>query len=709
MRPVPRWSEFKSRARELTARGRSEWNRARLRLASGWRARSEPPPPEDVEILPDGTAAARSGLSRKVMIWTGAVLGLLILVIIVVIALWDWDRFRGPIADYATGRLHREVRIDGHLKVHLLTWTPEATVTGLRIGNPDWAPKGDFGRIDSVHVKVRLMPLLTGRVDMPLVEIQRPDLKMVKDAQGRANWDFDPKGKHKPTRLPPIQHLIVRDGHIDMTDVRRRLHLVATVQTNEDEPGSGRGRFLLSGDGTINSHAFVLRISGGPLIDVRRDQPYHFDADMRAGPTHISATGVIDKPFDFGRYHARLSGTGDDLADLYEITGLTFPNTPPYHASGDFSRDGSVYRYSHFAGRVGRSDLAGEVTVSKPKDRPLLQADLVSRSLDWADLATVLGGAPAARKGGPASPAQKIEAHVMAVQGRLLPDARLDVSRLRAMDADVGFRATAVQANRMRLSAVRMRVKLDHGLLTVDPLTFGFARGVLAGSVKIDGRQAMPHTDLDLKLSNYALESFIPAIGGAPPMSGMVDGHFRLKGSGMSVRETAAGAGGTVSLTVPHGEVRQALAELLGINVGRGLSLLLSKDQHKTELRCAAADFDVSGGTMRVRRMVIDTGVVVSQGSGTVDLGSERLNLRLQGKSKKPRLLRLWGPITVTGTLLNPKPGVDKSSVVEQGGVAALAATAINPLAAILPFLTPGGAKDVDCASLLAGGSGAAH
>jgi hypothetical protein len=106
---------------------------------------------------------------------------------------------------------------------------------------------------------------------------------------------------------------------------------------------------------------------------------------------------------------------------------------------------------------------------------------------------------------------------------------------------------------------------------------------------------------------------------------------------------------------------------------------------------------------MQARQIVIDTGVVVSHGSGTVNLGSETMNLRLDGQSKKPRLLRLWAPIVVKGRFTHPQVGVEQGAVAAQGGVAAALGALVHPLAAILPFVTAGGAKDVDCQALIAG------
>ena len=710
MRQHPERPDFRGRARQLAAEGRARWRRTRARLerlATPRRLRSGGPetpntddPEHEIEVGADGQAVVATPPHRRLLLWLIGAFALLVAAIVLLIAIWDWDWFRGPVARYASARTHRSVRIDGHLKAHILTFTPQVWVTGLKIGNPKWAGPGDVAQVPSLTIKARLMPLLRGRLDLPLVEVDRPDLNLYSDAQGRANWKGDPNDD-KAASMPPIQRLIVRDGKVKLKDVKRKLTLDATVNTSEDDPGSGRGVFRLEGQGALNSDPFLLRVTGAPLIAVKRDQPYRFNADLKAGATHIGAQGQIDKPFDFGRYHANLAISGANLAKLYDLTGVAFPTTPAYQATGLFSRDGQTYRYQRFSGRVGASDLSGDILVGKRKGRRYVDADLISRSLDWKDLAAVTGGTPAAPKG--ASPALQQAAQELKAQGRMMPDAEINLDRVRSLDADVKFRATAVQANRLKLSRVNLGVKLDHAVLSLNPLSFTFAQGVLDGRTRTDARKAVPVTDIDLRLSNYALQSVIPLRGGAPPVTGMVDAEAHLHGAGKSIHQTLAVADGRVRFVAPHGEIRQAFAELLGINVGKGLSLLLNKDQHKTDLRCAVADFTVAGGTMQARQIVIDTGVVVSHGSGTVNLGSETMNLRLDGQSKKPRLLRLWAPIVVKGRFTHPQVGVEQSAVAAQGGVAAALGALVHPLAAILPFVTAGGAKDVDCQALIAG------
>jgi uncharacterized protein involved in outer membrane biogenesis len=148
--------------------------------------------------------------------------------------------------------------------------------------------------------------------------------------------------------------------------------------------------------------------------------------------------------------------------------------------------------------------------------------------------------------------------------------------------------------------------------------------------------------------------------------------------------------------------MRAAFAELLGINASAGLLKLLSGDQSESQIRCAVADFNVSGGTATARTFVIDTDVVLAQGKGSINLGAETMNLRIEGESKKPRLLRLWAPITVSGPLTAPKVGVDVGSVVSQGGLAGLLGAVVAPVTALFAFVDPGLAEDADCGRLIA-------
>jgi uncharacterized protein involved in outer membrane biogenesis len=622
----------------------------------------------------------------------GSIVAAAILAVALFLLLFDWDWLRGPIGRYASARAGREVRIEGHLRVHPWSWTPSAEVGGLRIGNPKWVGSGDLAYIREVDLRARLLPLFLGQLDLPLLRLVQPQVDLIRDKDDRANWRFDPTKSSKPAQLPPIQRFVIRDGMVTMKDARRDLTLKGTINAAENENGTGKG-FELVGQGVMNRDAFRLEASGGPLIHVERSRPYDFKLDVRAGATHVQADGRLLKPFNLGELQAELTASGPNLADLYHLTAIPLPVTPPYSFAAHVDRRGSKFTLTGVRGRVGESDVEGSATLDKPNDRRMVTADLSSRKLVFSDLLAVTGGGPKVKTAA---------ANPVTPPGRLLPDAPLYRDRLQSMDAKLNYRAKSVVTAKLPLRRVAFGLTLDQGLLIIDPLSFDFPQGRLAGRVRLDGRKAPAVTDLDMRLTNLALDKMLAAkAGGQPPVEGVMMARAQLHGVGDTVHAAAAGANGRMVMVVPHGEIRQAFAELLGINVANGLYLLLSKDPKETPLRCAVADFEVKNGVAQVSNAVFDTGVVRAQGKGVIDLNNETLDLRLEGKTKKPRFLRVWAPITLKGTLLHPKPGVDAAKAAPQIGLAVAIGAVLAPLAAILPFIEPGLAKDADCAALI--------
>jgi uncharacterized protein involved in outer membrane biogenesis len=167
------------------------------------------------------------------------------------------------------------------------------------------------------------------------------------------------------------------------------------------------------------------------------------------------------------------------------------------------------------------------------------------------------------------------------------------------------------------------------------------------------------------------------------------------------VHSLMGNADGSFAAVVPHGDIRAAFAELTGIDL-KGVGLLLAHDNGHAAIRCGVAKFDVTDGSAQAQTIVVDTQNVLMTGSGSVNLGSERLDLSLRGQPKKFHLVRIRAPIDIKGQLAAPKFGLDKGQLAKQGAIAAALSTLLTPVAAMLAFVDPGLAKDQDCSELLA-------
>lgn len=656
--------------------------------------------PELHQLLRRG-AAVRDAIPPRARIGLAALLTL-VLAVVLFLLIFDWNWMRGPLAGVASARLGRPVVIEGDLDIHPWSLRPRAEVHGLRIAQPAWA-EGDMARVDRLAVQIELPPLLLGRVVLPYVEIRRPDLSLLRLADGRANWSFG--GGKGGAKLPAIRRFIIEEGRLKLDDRRRKSTFEGTIYTDERTAGPRRGVFALRGEGRLNGEAFRAEVTGAPLLNVSPSRPYPFGADIRAGGTRIQARGRVTRPFDLGRFETSLTITGADLNDLYGLTGLTLPNTPPYRVTGQLRRERTKWFFAKANGRVGDSDIAGDLNVETRGARPYLEGDLRSRRLDFDDLASIFGGAPSRTRGEAASADQKAVGVKLATERRLFPEATLQVDRIRAMDASVKYRAETVNAPGLPLRKVALDLELKDGVLTGNPVSVSFARGTLAGTARLDASAKTPRTDVDLRLTGARLEDWITTrFKGEPVIEGQMAARAKLTGYGNSVRAAAGSASGSLTVVAPSGELRQAFAELLGVNISKGLLLLLSESPNRSKVRCAVADFRVTDGVARANRIIVDTDVVLVKGEGTVDLRTERLDLRFEGESKKPRLLRLFVPITVTGPFTKPGIDLETGNALAQGGIGAALAALVNPLVAILPFVEPGLAEDANCAGLIAEG-----
>jgi uncharacterized protein involved in outer membrane biogenesis len=619
--------------------------------------------------------------------WTGVTLLALLIAALVTLYFLDWNQMRGPVARYLSHRTGREVRIDGNLSVKLFTWQPNVDVAGLYVGNPEWVGTPQAAKVKELRVELRLVPLIFGHLVLPLVKIDQPDILLVRDSSGRTNWDNGNQNPNQAWHLPAMQRFLVKDGHVRIEDAVRKLHFTGTVNSSEElgGPSSKKGvtAFALLGDGTLNQNKFTAEVKGGPLVHVDETKPYDFTADVHSGDTHVVVNGAITQPFHLDRLTASMNVSGPTLSDLFFMTGLVLPRTPPFHLTMAVERDGANYRLNDINAVLGGTDLHGNLSVDASGKIPALAGKVASRVLNFPDLGPLVGGGKAAPE------AAKY----------MLPETVLHTERLRLTNAEVDYSALTIKSRDFPLKGLNTHISLEDGVLNLKPLTFGFTQGKLSGSIRIDARKDVPTSAVDARITDIHAESFIK--GSDKPLQGLLEARAVLTGRGNSVHAVASTASGTFTAVVPSGGMRHSLAEWTGVDVLTALSLNLSGDNSNTNLRCAVANFGAKDGVLTAQGFVIDTDPVRVDGSGTINLRDETLDLKLQGKPKSFQFMRLRTPITVKGSLAHPVLGVDAGAAMAQGGIG-LALGLINPLAAILAFVDPGMTKDANCGPLLA-------
>jgi len=648
----------------------------------------------------------RLGVGARVAIGLSA----FVLMILLVVAVGP-NALKHPLERIASARLNRFVTIQGELQVRPWSWSPTVVMEGLTVGNPPWAiSEPPLLKIERAEVQVQLLRLLRGELILPRVFLFQPQLYLHQDKQGQTNWSFENQQPsnapaRKPPKFPVIRDLLIEEGTLTVLDDSRHLQAKGEVQAHQSADDSDIRPFKLNVHGSINKSSFLLKAVGGPLMGLTPERPYSFELSIVAGENHIRSKGRVLKPFDLGALYLDVDAKGEDLAELFYLTHLTLPNTPPYSVRAQIARRGQHFVVSHITGTLGGSDINGGVNVDASRKRPSVTGTLSSQRLRITDLGAAFGGRADASLESNAQGAKTSARVASGVPPRprtLFPDAALQVDRVRSMDADVTFDARRIDAGVVPLTHVSAHVLLRDGVLSLEPFALELPQGEFAGGATIDARQATPKVRVDVRAKNMELQQLKgkdPKT--APPLAGEVQARAVIEARGNSVHKVLANADGGLTVILPHGEVRAAFAELAGIDVAEGIGLLLKGDE-TTEVRCGVAQFAIQKGTAHAQNVIFDTKSVLIRGSGSASLGPEELDFSIKGEPKKIRLVRLRTPIEIKRQFLKPTVRLEAGHVLKQGAVAATLAIVATPLAAIFAFVDPGLAKDQNCASLLA-------
>ncbi len=86
-----------------------------------------------------------------------------------------------------------------------------------------------------------------------------------------------------------------------------------------------------------------------------------------------------------------------------------------------------------------------------------------------------------------------MEAHALPA-GKLFPDTKYNLAKLRAMDADVRLKVEHLSATAVPLEDMDAHLLLDAGVLRLEPLNFGVADGTVRSTIRMDGREQVAKT-----------------------------------------------------------------------------------------------------------------------------------------------------------------------------------------------------------------------
>src|SRR5215472_3927692 len=412
----------------------------------------------------------------------------------------------------ATGR---QLSINGDLKLDL-GWISRLSASQIQFENAHWSKHPQMVEVGLFDVQIDLWRLLSEfRLVLPTVTISQPKVILEKNAEGSANWEFratptaaEPIPEER-TEFPVIEKLIIKDGTF-LFDNRETNAQVELKLTQAEAGGFLEEPVKLKAEGTYQKLPLTLFLDGGSYQNLKDSkEPYPLQINLGAGKVQAKIRGNLTDPLAMKGEDVTLDIQGDDMANLFPLTRLVFPSTPPYKLKGHLKHEGEVWSFSNFSGRVGGSDLSGTIRVDTEPKRPVMKADLVSNMLDFKDLAGFIGGTPGTTSDTAASEEQKERAAPEKESERIFPDQRYDLQRRGVMDADVRLRAKRILAPNLPIDDLNAKLSLNDGVLKFEPAAFGVANGRMEIYSTFEGSKKPSKVKIDARLKQLDLKRFL--------------------------------------------------------------------------------------------------------------------------------------------------------------------------------------------------------
>ena len=649
---------------------------------------------------------------RRRRLWI-PILGTLVAAVVLAVILFQWDWLLPVVDAQASKALGRKVTAQ-HLHV-ALGRTTTVVLDGVQVANPDgFADTTPFAQADKLTVLVDIMAYLHGRkIVIPQIVLDNPQVEAVQQADGKATWDL-PALQSKPDAPPSdpadgpqLGQLVINNGHAHVVIAKLKADFKLDVATRapdavkegaeRDKATANAGQIVVDAKGTYAAQPITGQFIGGALLSLRdASNPYPVDLHLANGPTKVALVGTIQNPLKFAGAELKLQLSGPDMAKLEPLTGVPIPETPAYDIAGKLDYADRKVKFTGFTGKLGNSDLNGDISIDPTGAKPLIDANLFSHKVELADLGGFIGETPGRKGEANQSAQQKTELARKETSSHLLPDTPVNLPKVNAANIRLHYKGEHIEGRSVPLDDIVANLAITDGRIQLEPLTFAVGTGQIALTADLVpvGKNVKANVKVDFKRVSLGrlLEATHLVNGG-----GTLSGSAALESTGDSLAQLLGRGNGGLKLGLQGGNLSALLADLAGLEFGNALLSALGIP-NRAELRCFVADFSLLHGILSTKTLLVDTSESQIHGTGDVNLSNETIDYKIKADSVHFSIGTLPTPIDVTGPLKSPSIKPEIGPLAARAG-AAVGLGVLFPPAALIPLIQLGVGEDNTCAA----------
>lgn len=502
-----------------------------------------------------------------------------------------------------------------------------------------------FIAADRIVFAVALLPLLSGDIQVKDLIFEGAELRLRAKEDGTANWTFPTdEESEEPTlddlRLENVQlidSMITFEGAeggepLTLEDVDARLQLDSLDSPASLEAALNYRGERLNFDGEVAAPRAVLEKGVTPLT-----------AQLRSAPVNASYDGTFNS--ETGALAGAVEANGSSLRRLLAWMGSPMEGDRgfgDFRVNGQIAREGETTALTDAVLRLDAIEARGTLNLNNQENGRLrITGALNAPTLDL----NAYMPPPAQGDGG-----VEVDAG--------WSNAPLDLTGLRALDADLNLALGALSFQRMRFTDVALALRVANGAADARLSRIALYDGAGLARLIADGSGAVPRIAIELDVQNVQAETLLRDAIGFDKIVGRGRLTASLIGVGASQSAIMRSLDGAASFAFNDGQWKGVnLAQMARTLQAMATGQAAGSEGGATDFAELAATFTVSDGVMATDNLRLLNPFVRLEGRGLVNVGAQTIDMRLtpravnnaQGQGGDLNIAGLGIPFRVTG------------------------------------------------------------
>lgn len=589
---------------------------------------------------------------KKVLIALGAVVVLVIAALVALPALIPAERIQSEVVAGVKNATGRDLSIQGKVSVSAFP-SLSVQVGNVALANPPGYTSKDLIRLGAVDVRLKLIPLLSGKAEVDSFVLVDPVITLETDRQGKGNWVFDtpaassdkpaataqPKPADKPAVAPSAGLNDIRLGDVRITNGK--------LTQIDGKTGAKQEVSEINLQVALKSLSEPLSAKGSLVWNAKKVEINLGVASLKAlmdGQSSALDVAVTSEPVKLGLKGSAKGGAAPGVDGMLDLTVPSIRNLAawagspitmagnglgPLAISGKLAAGPTQIAFTQADIAIDAIKAKGDVTVATGGARPAIKGRLDVDMLDVNPYLPPEGG-PAKGGDGKAAPAGGGGAHpAKAQQG--WSDDPIDASGLKAADVDFSLSCAGILVKKIKVGKSALKLVIRDGKMTADLTELALYQGAGKGRIALDGSQPGAGLDASFQLKGLQAEPFLTDAADSDRLSGTGNFDVTVAGQGKTQRQIVSSLNGRGALTFLNGAIKGINLAAMARNVATAFTGGPASTE-KTDFAELGGTFTIAKGILTNNDLALKSPLLRVEGKGTVDLPQRTVNYRIDPK-----------------------------------------------------------------------------